>query len=143
MIIRNCSGGIVFYANQVFLLQNEKNEWVLPKGKVRNEDSPQDTSLERVKMEAGIDAEILSSAGGSSYEFYSVTRKKPVCNQIAWYIMKAKNKDYKVNTELGFKDGGFYQIDEAMERITYSQDKSLVSLSYKKYKDMIKKRVNV
>ena len=31
MIFRNCAGGVVFYANQVFLLKNEKNEWVLPK----------------------------------------------------------------------------------------------------------------
>ncbi|NBG88971.1 NUDIX domain-containing protein [Isachenkonia alkalipeptolytica] len=142
MIVRNCSGGIVFYANQVFLLQNEKDEWVLPKGKIRNEDSPIDTSLERVKQEAGIDAEILSSAGESSYEFYSVTRKKPVCNQITWYIMKAKNKDFTVNYDLGFKNGGFFKIDEAMEMITYSQDKSLVNLSYKKYKDLMKSMVN-
>ncbi len=142
MIVRNCSGGIVFYANQVLLLQNEKNEWVLPKGKIRNEDSPQDTSLERVKAEAGIDAEVLSSAGGSSYEFYSVTRKKPVCNEITWYIMKANNKECKVNYDLGFKDGGFYPMDEALEMITYSQDKSLVNLSYKKYKEMMKNKVN-
>jgi 8-oxo-dGTP pyrophosphatase MutT (NUDIX family) len=141
MIIRNCSGGIVFYANQVFLLQNEKNEWILPKGKIRNEDSPQDTSLERVKAETGIDAEVLSSAGESSYEFFSVTRKKPVCNQISWYIMKANSKDYSINYDLGFKNGGFYKIDEAMELITYSQDKSLVNLSYRKYKEMMKNKV--
>ncbi len=142
MIVRNCSGGIVFYANQVFLLKNEKDEWVLPKGKIRNEDSPTETSLQRVKKEGGVDAEILSSAGGSSYEFYSISRKQPVCNQISWYIMKAKNKTCQINKELGFKDGGFYPVDEAIEMITYSQDKSLVSLSYKKYKDLVKNKVN-
>ncbi len=56
--------------------------------------------------------------------------------------MKAKNKTCQINKELGFKDGGFYPVDEAIEMITYSQDKSLVSLSYKKYKDLVKNKVN-
>lgn len=134
MLFRNCAGGVVFYANQVFIFKNEKNEWVLPKGIIRNKDLSRDVALERVKIETGIDAEILSTAGGTSYEFYSVTRKQPVCNQITWYIMNAKTKQFEINRQLGFKEGGFYTVDEALEMITYSQDKSLVNLSYKKYK---------
>ena len=138
MIFRNCSGGVVFYANQVFILKNEKNEWVLPKGKIRNNESDRDFALKRVKEETGVNAEIISPAGETSYEFYSISRKQPVCNQITWYIMKAKDKEYNINKELGFKEGGFFTIDEALDLITYSQDKSIVNLSYKKYKDMVK-----
>ena len=140
MLFRNCAGGVVFYANQVFILKNEKNEWVLPKGMIRNESLSRDVALERVKIEADIDAEILSTAGETSYEFYSVTRKQPVCNQITWYIMNAKTKEFKINKQLGFKEGGFYTIDKALEMITYSQDKSLVNLSYKKYKKMMRRK---
>ena len=140
MLFRNCAGGVVFYANQVFIFKNEKNEWVLPKGIIRNKDLSRDVALERVKIETGIDAEILSTAGGTSYEFYSVTRKQPVCNQITWYIMNAKTKKFEVNRGLGFKEGGFYTIDKALEMITYSQEKSLVNLSYKKYKKMMRQK---
>ena len=140
MLFRNCAGGVVFYANQVFILKNEKNEWVLPKGMIRNESLSRDVALERVKIEADIDAEILSTAGETSYEFYSVTRKQPVCNQITWYIMNAKTKKFEVNKQLGFKEGGFYTIDKALEMITYSQDKSLVNLSYTKYKKMMRRK---
>ena len=140
MLFRNCAGGVVFYANQVFILKNEKNEWVLPKGMIRNESFSRDVALERVKIEADIDAEILSTAGETSYEFYSVTRKQPVCNQITWYIMNAKTKKFEVNKQLGFKEGGFYTIDKALEMITYSQDKSLVNLSYTKYKKMMRRK---
>ena len=66
MLFRNCAGGVVFYANKVFILKNEKNEWVLPKGVIRNEDLSRDVALNRVRAEAGIDAEILSTAGGTS-----------------------------------------------------------------------------
>ena len=140
MLFRNCAGGVVFYANKVFILKNEKNEWVLPKGVIRNGDLSRDVALDRVKIEAGIDAEILSTAGGTSYEFYSVTRKQPVCNQITWYVMNAKTKDFEINMQLGFKEGGFYTVDKALEMITYSQDKSLVNLSYKKYKKMMRRK---
>lgn len=141
MLFRNCAGGVVFYANQVFIFKNEKNEWVLPKGVIRNNNLSRDVALNRVKTEAGVDAEILSTGGDTSYEFYSVSRKKPVCNQITWYIMHAKTKKIEVNKDLGFKEGGFYTIDKALDMITYSQDKSLVNLSYKKYKKMMKEEL--
>lgn len=140
MLLRNCAGGVVFYANQVFILKNEKNEWVLPKGVIRNGNLSRDVALNRVETETGIDAEILSTAGETSYEFFSVTRRQPVCNQITWYIMNAKSKQFEVNKDLDFQDGGFYTIDEALDMITYSQDKSLVNLSYKKYKEIMREK---
>ena len=140
MIFRNCAGGVVFYANQVFLLKNEKNESVLPKGKIRDGLSPHDAALKRVKIETGVDAEILSNAGETCYEFFSISRKQPVCNQITWFIMHTRSKDFKANKEIGFKDGGFFPIDVAMDMITYSQDKSLVNLSYKKYKEIMREK---
>ena len=140
MLYRNCAGGVVFYANQVFVFKNEKSEWVLPKGAIRNGELPWDVALRRVKVEAGISAEIVSSAGGTSYEFFSISRKQPVCNEISWYIMSSPSKDFLVNKDLGFKDGGFYPVDKALSMITYSQDRSLVSLSYKKYKELMKEK---
>lgn len=140
MLFRNCAGGVVFYANQVFILKNEKNEWVLPKGVIRNGDLSWEVAVKRVKAEGGIDAEVLESAGGTSYEFFSISRKQPVCNEITWYIMSTASKNFKINHELGFRDGGFYPVDVALGMITYSQDRSLVSLSYKKYKDIMKEK---
>lgn len=141
MIVRNCAGGVVFYANQVFILKNDKNEWVLPKGKIRTDELAADTASNRVEIEAGLEAEILSTAGETCYEFFSVSRQQPVCNQIVWYIMNAQSKKYQINQNEGFLDGGFFPIDEALELITYSQDRSLVSLSYRKYKEMMKEKV--
>ncbi|MDR5657862.1 NUDIX hydrolase [Serpentinicella sp. ANB-PHB4] len=143
MIFRNCAGGVVFYANQVFLLKNEKNEWVLPKGKIRNSDLSSDVALDRVKFEGGVDAKILSTAGGTCYEFFSISRNQPVCNSITWYIMCADSKQYKINEKAGFRDGGFFLVDDALDMITYSQDKSLVKLSYKRFKQMMKQKLAV
>ncbi len=133
MLFRSCAGGVVFHKNEVFLLQNDKNEWVLPKGIIREGFLSSEVALRRVETEAGIQAEIVSAAGETAYEFYSVTRKMPVCNEITWYIMRSKNVHYAVNKEEGFIGGGYFPLDEAMRRITYSQDKALVNQAYKKF----------
>lgn len=133
MIVRNCAGGVVFSGDKVFLLKNEKGEWVLPKGVIKNGDYPDEVALKRVKDETGINAEIISTAGSTNYEFFSVTRQRPVCNKITWYIMKSLDGSYEINKEENFSEGGYFTIDEALNKITYSQDKSLIKLSYSKY----------
>lgn len=133
MIVRNCAGGVVFNGAKVFILKNDKDQWVLPKGKIRNDALPTETALSRVKYETGLDVNIVSTAGETSYEFFSLTRKQFVCNIITWYVMESKNDTYLINKEEGFKDGGFYPVNKALEMITHSQDRALVNLSYKKY----------
>lgn len=142
MITRNCAGGVVFNQESVFILQNDKNEWVLPKGKISKNDLSAKTAIDRVEYEAGVDAQIVSNAGETAYEFYSVTRNAPVCNKITWYIMEAEDDTYSINKEEGFLSGGYFPIQEAMDKITYSQDKSLVSIAYKRYLEFKEFRAN-
>jgi 8-oxo-dGTP pyrophosphatase MutT (NUDIX family) len=135
MLTRVCAGGVVFKADSVLLLKNEKGEWVLPKGVIRPGKLAQEVAVERVKAEAGVNAKIASYVGETCYEFYSVTRQRPVCNHITWFLMEAISDSCLPNAEQGFSKGGFFNIDEALEKITYSQDKSLVRLSYKRYQE--------
>ncbi|HHY04273.1 MAG TPA: NUDIX hydrolase [Thermoanaerobacterales bacterium] len=139
MLTRICAGGVVFSGDKVLILKNDKGEWVLPKGVIRPGRLAQEVAIERVKIEAGVNAKIVSCVGETCYEFYSVTRQKPVCNQITWFLMEAINENCTPNLKLGFSEGGFFVIDQAVKKITYSQDKSLVRLSYKKYRDYDKK----
>ena len=141
MLIRNCAGGVVFNGDKVFLLKNEKDEWVLPKGLIRNGRLPSEVAVDRVKIEAGISAEIIFTAGQTNYEFFSVTRKMPVCNRITWYIVRALDDEFTVSKDEGIKDGGYFTLDEAMNLITYSQDKALVRLSFEKSKDLLSELV--
>ncbi|SCI72866.1 MULTISPECIES: NUDIX hydrolase [unclassified Clostridium] len=134
MLFRSCAGGLVFCEDSVLILKNEKDEWVLPKGVIRAGDYAREVALRRVKAEAGVDAEILTSVGETNYEFYSVTRKRPVCNQVTWYLMTAGSLQSRYSAEDGFVDGGFYPIDQALEMITYSQDRALVNLAAKRYR---------
>ncbi|AEE90445.1 NUDIX hydrolase [Tepidanaerobacter acetatoxydans Re1] len=140
MLTRICSGGVVFFKDKVLILKNEKGEWVLPKGVIRPGRLAQEVAIERVKLEAGVNARIVSCVGETCYEFYSVTRQRPVCNQITWFLMEALSENCNPNVELNFSDGGFYPIEEALDMITYSQDKSLVRTSYKRYLEYCKEK---
>jgi len=135
MLTRICSGGVVFYSDKVLIMKNEKGEWVLPKGVIRPGKLAQEVAVERVKLEAGVNGKIVTYVGETCYEFYSLTRQRPVCNHITWFLMESANDNVTVSEKFGFSEGGFFSIDEALEKITYSQDKSLVRLSYKRYID--------
>ncbi|NLW25035.1 MAG: NUDIX hydrolase [Clostridia bacterium] len=137
MLVRQCAGGVVFHGDKVFLLQNEKGEWVLPKGVIRGGKIANEVALTRVRYEGGVNAQIISSAGETSYEFYSYSRRRPVCNRINWFVMEASKPEFSINRMEGFKDGGFYPINEALEKITYSQDQALVRYAYKKYREYL------
>ena len=143
MIFRSCAGGVVFFRNKVLLVKNEKNEWGLPKGVIKELQISTEVALNSVKDETGVSAIIMSPAGQTNYEFYSISRKRPVCNEIIWYIMESEKDDYIINNELGFIDGGFFKVKDALEMITYSQDKSIVNLSFKKYKLLKREQVNI
>jgi len=137
MLVRNCSGGVVFSGDRVLLLMNDKHEWVFPKGVIRSGDFPDEVAVRRVQFEGNIKARIVSSAGRTNYEFYSISRQRPVCNKIVWYIMTTEQDTATANEALGFLDAGFFPIEEAMDKVTYSQDKSLLMLSYQKYKELV------
>ena len=135
MIVRRCSGGVVFYANKVLLVENDKGEWTLPKGKIIGENLPHESAIERVKVETGVEAKILDIAGDTIYEFFSRSRNQRVCNAIMWYVMEANKSDTKLSKE--FLSCGFYKVSEAISMLTHSKEKSLVDVSYKKYKNYV------
>ena len=107
---------------------------MLPKGVVRGGKPQQEVAVERVKSEAGVGADILEAVGETNYEFYSITRRTPVCNRVMWYTMQAQSPSFRIAFEQGFTDGGWFPLDEALDMITYTQDKSLVRLAWEKYK---------
>jgi hypothetical protein len=50
--------------------------------------------------------------------------------------MRSESFHFDIKEPKKFTDAGFFEIDEAMKMVTYSQDKALLNLSYRKYKDI-------
>ena len=141
MIVRRCAGGVVFYANKVLLLKNDRHEWTLPKGKVLEGQLAADSAVCRVKDETGVNACPLVVAGDTMYEFFSSSRQQQVCNAIVWYVMEAESQDYIIRED--FLDGGFYKIKDAIDMLSHNKEKALVDVSYRKYKEEKKSNAEI
>ena len=140
MIIRNCSGGIVFTGDKVLLVCNDKQEWGFPKGAVKTSSdlSLSEFARNRVKTETDVDARVRAPCGKTNYEYYSISRRKPVHNNISWFVMKSESEECKAFPESGTVDCRFVEIAKALDEITYSQDKSLLMMAYQKYRESLK-----
>ena len=140
MIVRNCSGGIVFIGDKVLLVCNDKQEWGFPKGavKVNSDLSLSDFARQRVKIETDVDARVIAPCGKTNYEFYSISRRKPVHNNISWFVMVTTSEECKAFPESGTIDCKFIEVAKALEEITYSQDKSLLMMAYQKFRESVK-----
>ena len=140
MIIRNCAGGIVFAGDKVLLVCNDKHEWSFPKGavKTKNDLSLSEFAKDRVKTETDVDAKVIAPCGKTNYEFYSISRRKPVHNNISWFVMSAPGEYCQAFPESGTINCKFVEIGTALNEITYSQDKSLLMMAYQKYRESIK-----
>jgi hypothetical protein len=57
--------------------------------------------------------------------------------------MQTDNDNFQINEPEKYSEGGFFNISDALDMITYSQDKSLVMQSYKKLCDKIGKNPDV
>ena len=124
--IRNCAGGVVFAGDEVFLLKNDKGEWIMPKGVIRDRNSARDVALYRVEAEAGIRAEIVAPVGRTSYDFFSQSRRKSVSNRIQWYAMRASDRRYRIAFEQGFLDGDYYPYEISVRLLTHEQDRDIL-----------------
>ena len=63
MLIRNCTGGIVFNGDKVLMIENDKHEWAFPKGVIRVNQKLTEVVVRRVKLETGVDAKVVAPCG--------------------------------------------------------------------------------
>ena len=139
MIVRNCAGGVVFRGDKVLLVCNDKHEWGFPKGVVRSSDRSKLTDFvaKRMKEETGITSKALAPCGKTNYEYYSVTRNKPVHNNISWFVMAGEDGDIVITPDTGTVGAKFENVEKALANITYSQDKALLMMAYQKYRELV------
>ena len=98
----------------------------MPKGVIREHNPSNTVALWRVEDEAGIHAEIIGIAGNTSHEFFSESRGKNVTNRIQWFCMRAADGAFRINSEQGFTDGGYFSVDEAAGLLTREKEAELV-----------------
>ena len=113
------SGGVVFYANQVLILQYKDGTWTFPKGHVEAGETEQQAARREVLEEAGVSAQILEQLGETRY---INNRGEP--REVVWFDMDAQSDATKL--ENTFMNGGFFALERARELLSFPEDRDLL-----------------
>ena len=113
------SGGVVFHANQVLILQYKDGTWTFPKGHLEGEETEQQAAEREVLEEAGVRAKTLEQIGETRY-----TNNRGEAREVHWFTMNAEGKSVKL--ESTFMNGGFFSLERARELLSFPEDRDLL-----------------
>ena len=118
------AGGVVFDdRGRVLCIREASGAWVFPKGHVDPGEDHLTTALREVEEEAGVVAKVPDPTV-TFVTRYLNTRGVP--REITWYVMRADDGAVPVMREAKFPEGAFLTIDEALDRLAYEHDSSLL-----------------
>ncbi len=122
---------------EVLLIHNmamrdpKKSYWGFPKGHIDKGESSKDAAIREVKEEVGLEVEIIEKIGESKYVFTKDREK--VFKAVAMFLMKASDGEVKVLEE-ELMDAQWFSPVDALEKLSFKQDKDLLSLAIERIK---------
>lgn len=126
MIYEKSAGGIVFCNDEILLLKKYNGDWVLPKGRIQEDEDIQEAAKREVKEETGVDANILKYVGEIHYTYEDSIKKELVHKTVFWFIMTACDFTLIPQKEEGFIEAKYHQIDKAINILKYDDEREIV-----------------
>ncbi|NLS44170.1 MAG: NUDIX hydrolase [Firmicutes bacterium] len=132
------AGIIVFAGENVLIIRNRFNEWVLPKGKINPGETPYEAALREVLEETSVRAKILCFLGETNYTYTSDITGKLVDKTVHWYAgvpvegYDNPSLNTKYQKEEGITSVRFVSWQSAMSVLTYEDSSTLVKLARKR-----------
>lgn len=126
------AGGIVFNNDgQVLLTKHSQNKhWSFPKGWIEQGQTSKEAAVREVREEGGVEAEIIKKLGDSKY-VYTLHGEK-IFKVVVYFLMKYVSGDPK-DHDWEVEEAGWYEVDEALKQLTFSQDRELLKKALEIY----------
>lgn len=127
------AGGIVFNNKGLVLLtkHSQNKHWSFPKGLIDPGQTPEGAAIREVKEEGGVEVEIIDKVGYSKY-VYSLNDEK-IFKVVTYFLMKYLSGDPK-DHDWEVEEAGWYEAEDALKQLTFSQDKKLLKKALKMFK---------
>lgn len=126
------AGGVVINNGKVLILKKYYGDWVLPKGKMENNETTDITAVREVEEETGIKAEIIKKIGYARYHYLN-QEDKDVSKRVDYYIMKQIGGNLIPQKEEGFSFADFVDYKMAVELLKHDSEKRMVKNAIKIY----------
>lgn len=121
------AGGVVIFGNAILLLRKYNGDWVLPKGKVEEEEDLEETAIREVFEEGGVKAKTIKYLGKIHYTFRHTREPNEIVNKtVHWFLMMARNMNCKPQKNEGFIDALFVHKNRAAELAKYDDEKKII-----------------
>lgn len=135
------SGGVVVFGNAILLLRKYNGDWVLPKGKVEEEENISSAAIREVYEEGGVKAQVVKYLGEIHYSFKDCWEDhETVHKTVHWYLMKARSMDCIPLKKEGFVEARFVHIRRAAELAKYDDEREIIKKAIKEVqKDLTNK----
>ncbi|MDD2822571.1 MAG: NUDIX domain-containing protein [Candidatus Daviesbacteria bacterium] len=129
------AGGIIFNKEgQVLLTQHSTNKsWGFPKGHPNEGEGMKQAALREVKEEGGVEVEIINSVGQSKYKY--TLNGEEIFKIVTIYLMKYVSGDIK-DHDWEVSDSGWFTPDEALKKLSFSNDKTLFKKAVGMYEQL-------
>lgn len=126
------AGGVVIHENKVLLLKKYFGDWVLPKGKIEDEETTAVTAIREVGEETGIKAKIVKKIGYARYYYFNQKGEK-VSKRVDYYYMTLEGGELIPQKEEGFSLADFIDYNQAINLLKHDSEKNMVKNAYKFY----------
>jgi 8-oxo-dGTP pyrophosphatase MutT (NUDIX family) len=117
------AGGVVYFGNAILLLKKFNGDWVLPKGKVEEDEDIVEASVREVYEEGGVKADVIKYLGKINYSFKNSWNNNEI---VHWYLMKARNMTCNPQKEEGFIDARFIHMKRVAGMAKYDDEKNII-----------------
>jgi len=121
------AGGIVYYKDKILMLRKKNGDWVLPKGRIEDGETLEETAIREVKEETNVDAIILDYIGITSYSFSNFWTEYQMINKtVSWYLMEARSFDLEPLKDEGFVQAAFIESDKVVSIAKYDDERKVI-----------------
>ncbi|MDF2676713.1 MAG: hydrolase [Bacillota bacterium] len=122
------AGGIVFFKNNILMLRKFNGDWVLPKGRVEQDETIKDAAIREVYEESKAKVNVIKYLGKIYYEFNRTSYKEKikVNKEVYWYLMMARNMNCTAQKNEGFKEAKFLPFERSLKIARYDDERKII-----------------
>ena len=121
-VTEGAGGVVVNDEGKVLLIRHNDGTWVFPKGHVDPGETPLEAALREVVEEAGVECDCPDPETTFTTSYVNA---HGVAREITWFVLDTDAREPEMNEPL-FPEGEFVEPEEALSRLSFSEDRRLL-----------------